>query len=84
MKKLLSVVAVAAIVTSAFAFNTKNLTFCVRNAAGTACQIVHKVEDPSGPIFKQYTIAQGWDGTALGCTQAPIAKCATNVNLIGD
>jgi hypothetical protein len=84
MKILLSVLVVAAIVTSAFAFYTKNLVYCVRNGAGTACQIVHRVENPAGPLFFHYPLAVGWDGTNAGCTQADTVKCKTPIHLIID
>jgi len=84
MKKLLSVVAVAAIVTSAFAFNTKALTFCVRNAAASASQIINnRFENPAGQNFLHFPQGVGkWDGTQVGCINAsPVHDCTTPIIL---
>jgi hypothetical protein len=85
MKKLLSVLAVAAIVTSAFAFTTnKETRFCLRNASGTACQIVNnKVIDPLGTIYKQYPLGLNqWNGNVATCTAAGIANCSQDIPLL--
>jgi hypothetical protein len=82
MKKLLSIAAVAAIVTSAFAFTTKGVAvFCLRNAAGTACQVVNnKHIDPNGVQFLEYPLAPGsWDGQAATCTG--IGNCSQAIKL---
>ena len=85
MKKLLSFLAVAAIVTSAFAFTTKGVEiFCVRNAAGNACQIVNnKRIDFLGPQFLHYPLGAGqWDRTVANCVG--IVNCAVPINLSND
>ena len=86
MKKIFSFVTVAAIVTGAFAFTTKTTTpFCVRNAAGTGCEVsATKMIVAGTPNFKYYSICSGWDGTALGCTGATIANCSVDVRLINN
>jgi hypothetical protein len=52
MKKLLSVVAVAALVTSAFAFTNKILVYCVLNAVGNACEVRTSVVEVIGTANK--------------------------------
>lgn len=88
MKKLLSVLAVAAIVTSAFAFSTKGAVgFCVRNAAGTACIIkpTSHIDNINGTAFLQYPLADGqWDGQTSTCTGASTSLCSQSVNLKAD
>jgi len=86
MKKLLSVLAVAAIVTGAFAFSNYNKigTYCLKNFAGTACTIVpNKGEDSNGILFQHFPLGAGkWNGTLAGCTNAsPITDCVVNIHL---
>ena len=84
MKKLLSVVAVAAIVTSAFAFSTKTVTkFCVRNAGATGCEITATKVIVSGTAnFKHYPLGLGsWDGSETGCTGATTTNCSVDIRL---
>jgi hypothetical protein len=87
MKKLLSIVVVAAIVTSAFAFTTKGtVPLCIRNVVGTACQIINnKHVDPQGVQFLHYPIGDGqWDGTQAGCANAGIVNCSVLIHLINN
>jgi hypothetical protein len=87
MKKLFSVVTVAAIVTSAFAFTTKGVAvFCIRNAEGKACQVItNKHIDDFGANFLEYPLGPGqWDGTQVGCTNAGIANCSVIIHLISN
>jgi hypothetical protein len=83
MKKLLSFLAVAAIVTSAFAFSTKVAAFCVRNTAGTACQIVaNKVIVAGVANYKHFPTCPGqWDGSPASCTNAAITDCSVDIRL---
>ena len=88
MKKLLSVVAVAAIVTSAFAFNTRALAYCVLNGTGTACVVkTSVVEQTNGAATDtHFPFAAGkWNGTFAGCNAAsPTTDCITPIRLIAD
>jgi hypothetical protein len=87
MKKLLSVLAVAAIVTSAFAFNTRALGYCVLNNAGTACEVRQNVVEQTGTAnASHFPFAAGkWNGTHAGCTGASIVTdCITPIKLIAD
>ena len=87
MKKLLSVFAVAAIVTSAFAFTTKGITvFCVRNVAGTACVTLTDVHVESGLNNSLiYPTCPGqWDGTLAGCTGATTTNCSVAIRLVSN
>jgi len=85
MKKKLSVLAVAVIVTSAFAFTNKNkaLTFCVKS--GNGCVLLqNKVQNPGGIQVQHYPLGAGkWNGTQAGCVNAnPQTDCITNIFLI--
>jgi hypothetical protein len=84
MKKLLSVVAVAAIVTSAFAFSTNKVaTFCVRNATATGCVVVNNKFIQAGAANAKHfplSLTQ-WDGTGAGCTNAAITDCSVDIRL---
>jgi len=85
MKKLLSVVAVAAIVTSAFAFNTTAQAFCVKQNG--VCTIIRdKVIDNAGQPFTHFPLGAGqWNGTQAGCVNAsPVTDCIVNVKLLGN
>jgi len=90
MKKLLSFLAVSAIVTSAFAFTNitnknKSVTFCVLNVTRTACVIIrNKAESTTGTQFKHFPQGPGkWDGTSAGCTNAsPVTGCIVIIILI--
>lgn len=87
MRKLLSLLAVAAIVTSAFAFTTKVATFCVLNAAGNACQVLQGRQIVTGqPNFAHFPLgAGGWNGNAAACTGAnPATDCDVPINLVID
>jgi dissimilatory sulfite reductase (desulfoviridin) alpha/beta subunit len=80
MKKLLSVVAVAAIVTSAFAFTKGQALFCVRS--GSACTVISGVHIETGTAnFKQYPLATGqWNGQIATCTG--LANCSQDIRLV--
>lgn len=85
MKKLLSIAAVAAIVTSAFAFTSKGTaSFCVFDAVLNNCKVITgKHIDPTGTLFQEYPLAAGkWDGQTGTCTGA--ANCSQNIRLIND
>ena len=81
MKKLLSVLAVAAIVTSAFAFTNKvgPQTFCIRNAAGNGCAFVTATKDVGLP-FLHYP-KPAWNGTVAACNAAGVNLCSVNILL---
>jgi len=86
MKKLLSALTVAALVTSAFAFTDTNkaLTYCVRNAGGNACVIIRdKLEFTIGTDFLHFPLGSGkWNGTLAGCTNAsPVTDCIVTIRL---
>jgi len=87
MKKILSFWAVAAIVTSTFAFTNKNkaLTFCVKG--GNGCTLLYdKVENPAGIVVLSYPLAAGkWNGTVAGCVNAsPITDCIVSIKVINN
>ena len=86
MKKILSFLAVASIITSSFALTNKELTdFCVRNAAGTACEVITNKKMSTGtPNFLHYPFGPSqWDGTHSGCTSAsPTTDCIVPIRLI--
>jgi hypothetical protein len=85
MKKLLSIAAVAAIVTSAFAFTTKGVaSFCVRS--GNACQVINNKKIEEGLVnFKHYPLGAGqWDGSNANCVNAGIANCSVDIRLVND
>jgi hypothetical protein len=88
MKKLLSVVAVAAIVTSAFAFSTKTSTkFCVRNAGATGCELTPTTKQiiAGTPNFKIYPLGENqWDGSEASCIAAGTVKCSVDIRLINN
>lgn len=89
MKKLLSFLAVAAIVTSAFAFKTMGLgNFCVRDDATNKCKILHAhyIDNASGSEFFHYPLSSTqWDGTLAGCTGASITTdCVNSIKLISN
>jgi hypothetical protein len=86
MNKLLSVMAVAVIVTSAFAFTKGVAAFCVRNSAGTGCIIISGVHTENGtPNYKHFPLSIGkWDGTVAGCTSASISDCSVDIRLVSN
>jgi hypothetical protein len=86
MKKLLSVAAVAAIVTSAFAFSPKGIAvFCVRQGSACTFKPNFHIDDINGSTFLQYPLADGqWDGQSSTCTGATTANCSQSVKLIAD
>jgi hypothetical protein len=87
MKKLLSIAAVAAIVTSAFAFSANKVAaFCVRNATATGCQVIQAKEIVSGtPNFKHFPLGlTQWDGSNADCTGAAITDCSVDIRLVNN
>jgi hypothetical protein len=86
MKKLLSILAVIGLVTSAFAFtNYKGIaSFCIKQAGGTACGVIQNVMiHPDGAHFQHYPLGTGqWDGTVAKCVAAsPVTDCTTPITL---
>jgi hypothetical protein len=87
MKILLSFLAVAFLVTSAFAFANKGGSYCVLNNTGTACEIRANVVQATGTANNTHfpLFAGKWDGTHLGCTNAsPDTDCVVPIRLIID
>jgi hypothetical protein len=87
MKNVFSILAVTAIVTSAFAFTKKNTLYCVRSFLGNACLIIqNKMESPTGTAYSHFPLAAGkWDGTVEGCLNAsPTNHCIEIIKLIND
>jgi len=88
MKKLLSLLAVAAIVTSAFAFTTttRDATFCVRVGSGQSlsCDIITSQEiTDNGTLYFEWPLsATKWNGNADVCRAAsPITHCIEEIEL---
>jgi len=84
MKKLLSFLAVAAIVTSAFAFTTKSMvaTFCVLNDLGTDCEVIDDMRIVDGTANNEHFPLglNQWNGTAANCTG--VANCSVPIRLL--
>jgi len=89
MKKLLSILAVAVLVTSALAFTNYNkaINYCVKNAAGTSCAVIqNRFECTNGTNFQHFPLGPGkWDGTTARCNSAsPVTDCITPIKLCID
>jgi len=86
MKKLLSLAAIVAIVTCTFAFTSKKTSpWCVRNAAGTTCQLATGLQqdDIKGTITKYWPAYI--NETQTPCHLAsPSTQCITNIRLAID
>ncbi|WEK35581.1 MAG: hypothetical protein P0Y53_24110 [Candidatus Pseudobacter hemicellulosilyticus] len=80
MKKLFSVLAVAAIVTSAFAFSSKPFggKYCASQTQNFQCAVITNVTElgTGGTTYYKYS---AWDGTNSDCQ---LTRCATQTSFL--
>jgi hypothetical protein len=80
MKRIISAIAVVAIVSSALAFKTKPLSgaFCGNLIGTSGCQIIPQLKEVAGPV--NYHVKSDWNGTQADCT----TTCETQIRLVAE